>query len=55
MPQCNETEINMPPESKFIADHNGTFIFSIGLPCAKLWAFECEQYASWSWSHVVLI
>ena len=31
-----ETEINTPSESTFIADHNGTFIFSIGLSCAKL-------------------
>ena len=31
MPQINETEINTPPESKFIADQNGTFIFSIGI------------------------
>ena len=23
--------------------------------CAKLWAFECEQYASLFWSHTVLI
>jgi len=30
MPQCNETEINTPPDSKFIADQNGTFIFSGG-------------------------
>ena len=37
MPQCNETEFNTPSESKFIADQNGTFIFSIGLPCAKLY------------------
>jgi len=55
MPQCNKTEINTPPESKFIADQNGTFIFSIGLPCAKSWAFECEKYASWSRLHTVLI
>ena len=31
-----ETEINTPSERTFIADHNGTFIFSIGLSCAKL-------------------
>jgi len=50
-----ETEIITPSESTFIADHNGTFTFSIGLSCAKLWAFECEQYASWFRSHAVLI
>ena len=31
-----ETEINTPSERTFIADHNGAFIFSIGLSCAKL-------------------
>jgi len=31
MPQCNETEINMPPESKFIADQNGIF-FQLDFP-----------------------
>jgi len=31
-----ETEINTPPENTFIADQNGTFIFSIRLSCAKL-------------------
>jgi len=50
-----EIEINTPSESTFIADQNGTFIFSIGLSCAKLWAFEYEQYASWFRSHAVLI
>ena len=35
-PHFFETEINTPSESTFIADHNGTFIFSIGLSCAKL-------------------
>ena len=50
-----ETEINTPSERTFIADHNGALIFSIGLSYAKLWAFECEQYASWFWSHAVLI
>ena len=25
------------------------------LSCAKLWAFECEQYATWFRSHAVLI
>ena len=39
MPQCNKTEINTPPERKFIADQNGTFIFSIGLPCDKVMSF----------------
>ena len=55
MPQCKETEINTPPESKLIADQNGTFIFSIGLSCGKLRAFEWEQCASWFQSHAVLI
>jgi len=45
-PHFVETEINTPSESTFIADHNGTFIFSIRLSCAKLQAFECEQHAS---------
>ena len=45
-PHFVETEINTPSESTFIADHKRTFIFSIGLSCAKLFAFECEQYAS---------
>jgi len=31
-----ETEINTPSERTFIADHNGAFIISIGLSCAKL-------------------
>jgi len=31
-PQCNETEINTPPESKFIADQSGTFIFQSDFP-----------------------
>jgi len=55
LPNFVETEINTPSESTFIADHNGTFIFWIGLSCAKLWAFECKQYASWFRSHAVLI
>jgi len=55
MPQINETEINTPPESKFIVDQNDTFISSIGLSCAKLWAFECKQCTSWCRSHAVLI
>ena len=32
MPQCNETEINTSPESRFIADQNGTFIFQSDFP-----------------------
>ena len=35
-PHFVEPEINTPPESKFIADQNGTFILSMGLSCAKL-------------------
>jgi len=31
-----KTEINTPSENTFVADQNGTFIFSIGLSCAKL-------------------
>ena len=47
--------LNTPSENTFIADQNGTFIFSIGLSCAKLWAFECEQYTTWFRLHVVLL
>jgi len=36
-------EIITPSERTFIADQNGTFISSIGLSYAKLWAFECEN------------
>ena len=36
LPHFVETRINTPSESAFIDDHNGTFIFSIGLSCAKL-------------------
>jgi len=54
LPHFVETEIDTPPENSFIADQNGTLIFSIRLSCAKLWAFECEQYATWFWSHTDL-
>ena len=33
--KCSETEINTPPESKFIAEQNGTFILSIRLWTVK--------------------
>jgi len=47
-----ETEINAPSENTFIANQNGTFTFSIGLSCAKLWAFECEQYTiAWEYAY----
>jgi len=39
MPQCNETEINTPPESKFIADQNGTFIFFNRTSMRKVMSF----------------
>ena len=48
-----KTEINTPSQSTFIADHNSNFIFFIVLSCAKLWAFECKQYANLFQPHTV--
>ena len=45
-PHFVETEINTPSEHLLLITIVLLF-FSIGLSCAKLWAFECEQYASW--------
>ena len=53
-PHFVETEINTPSEHLLLITMVLSF-FSIRLSCAKLWAFECKQYASWFRLHVVLI